>query len=787
MDFRKLITYILIFALFSSFAFAVLTDNLYLYYSMENNLTDVSGNGRDGTLNSGGYTSGVVGQGVTLTTTPANYMTVGSTNNFADPMTICSWINPIQSNLYFDYSSNAGTNRLLHIDSSNANNNMGIWDGTNWRNGTISPPTGWGFFCWRFDGTSKMEIFYNATSYGNMSVVSNWDLTGTHTISRNNAVPDFVGYVDEYGIWNRSLTASEISDLYNGGAGLAYPFVVAPAAVNFTITAQDVITKVRINNSNLNATVNGTVYLANATGHIVTPYQDTDANIFNITVNAENFTSNTYNNWNTSNDLLANLTFYYYVNTTFTDPVVELGNQTITLIINKTATVTSTQASLVWNNTARSATKTSFSNYDQYIATFLTPSVTATTNISFTWSYNISRSYDIVSGTLTNNQTVTKIFLDNCSTYNITAINFTVRNEADDSVIANATLGGYFMVWISDPNNYRAFNLSWGLRDDSNYKICINPDYASLQAYAQMEYEASGYSKKTYYFINASFDNTTDNVDLYLIANTTAVTFTVSDQDDNVVQDVYINVLRYDLTTDSYKTVEILKTDENGQAIGNIILTDQWYKFLLTYDGATVLETEAKKILTTTQNFRINLLTDYFTNYDYAEGVACSVTFANATNYFSYTFNDPTGNIAQGCLRVIRRDPYSDTEINESCLSTTTGTINIYIGNATETDGNYYIGYGDVRIGTQKFACASVDGDKSTAWKTYGTTGVFVAFLLIVTLPMIGIWSPIAAVILILVAFITTTITGIFHLSWQYLISLIILGGIVLFKLSRSR
>jgi hypothetical protein len=33
----------------------------------------------------------------------------------------------------------------------------------------------------------------------------------------------FDGMVDEVGIWNRALTAAEVTQLYNGGAGLAYP------------------------------------------------------------------------------------------------------------------------------------------------------------------------------------------------------------------------------------------------------------------------------------------------------------------------------------------------------------------------------------------------------------------------------------------------------------------------------------------------------------------------------------------------------------------------------------
>lgn len=37
------------------------------------------------------------------------------------------------------------------------------------------------------------------------------------------------GILDEVGVWSRALTAAEITELYNGGAGLAYPFTSAAA------------------------------------------------------------------------------------------------------------------------------------------------------------------------------------------------------------------------------------------------------------------------------------------------------------------------------------------------------------------------------------------------------------------------------------------------------------------------------------------------------------------------------------------------------------------------------
>jgi len=40
----------------------------------------------------------------------------------------------------------------------------------------------------------------------------------------------FDGLVDEAGVWGKALTAAEVTSLYNGGAGLAYPFLISSSS-----------------------------------------------------------------------------------------------------------------------------------------------------------------------------------------------------------------------------------------------------------------------------------------------------------------------------------------------------------------------------------------------------------------------------------------------------------------------------------------------------------------------------------------------------------------------------
>jgi len=52
------------------------------------------------------------------------------------------------------------------------------------------------------------------------------------------------------------------------------------------------------------------------------------------------------------------------------------------------------------------------------------------------------------------------------------------------------------------------------------------------------------------------------------------------------------------------KTIETLKTDEQGEALGNIVLDTAWYKFMVEYEGVTYLDTTPTKMTSTTRTLQ---------------------------------------------------------------------------------------------------------------------------------------------------------------------------------------
>jgi len=297
-----------------------------------------------------------------------------------------------------------------------------------------------------------------------------------------------------------------------------------------------------------------------------------------------------------------------------------------------------------------------------------------------------------------------------------------------------------------------------------------------------MEYEATGYNKKTYYFVNATLDNETDLVNLYLTPNSTLVTFTVTDQDDNDIQNSYIHVLKYSLPTNSYTTNEILRTDEFGEAIGSIVLTNQWYKFLIVYNGITYLETEAVKITSTTRNFRINLLTDFSSFYDIVNEITTSLIFTNSTKNFAYTFINPTGNSVEACLNVTKRSAYGDFYIGGSCSTAASGTLLVNIGNVTD---GLYIASGTIHI-NPFFLTDVLSVNYDLGYKTLGKDGIFFSFLLRVVFAMIGIWNPIVAIVLVGLVDVVMVSMGLFYMTWEVMVVYLLLIGLTIYRLNRK-
>ena len=126
---------------------------------------------------------------------------------------------------YVRYEYNGGTRRLNFTRAKH-----GVADNSFTYNITLGT-SAWYHLVLTYDGTTVLG-YVNETQQGSVAS-SGAGLNDANLTDRFAILASDNGYsptnyassiIDEFGVWNRALSASEISSLYNSGVGLQYPF-----------------------------------------------------------------------------------------------------------------------------------------------------------------------------------------------------------------------------------------------------------------------------------------------------------------------------------------------------------------------------------------------------------------------------------------------------------------------------------------------------------------------------------------------------------------------------------
>ena len=231
-------------------------DGLLAYYTFDNDdyssttLRDMTDQGRNAT-NTGAATgeSGILEESFKFETTD-----VLSTASDTDLQLLSGGA----VNMWVDFSVVASGSRLFSKDIGGGgagNDGYTIWfdadgggdilqlyiDGASAAISTNDVNTsGWQMVTALIEETPSISSIFidgvNATASGTARTM----VGGATDLDIGNRIGDdrpFNDVIDEFGIWNRTLTSSEITALYNSGVGLPYPSLKTIAAIdNFTIT-----------------------------------------------------------------------------------------------------------------------------------------------------------------------------------------------------------------------------------------------------------------------------------------------------------------------------------------------------------------------------------------------------------------------------------------------------------------------------------------------------------------------------------------------------------------------
>lgn len=210
-----------------------LTTNLISYWKLD----EASGNAADSigsnTLTNTGtmtYGTGIINNGASIAT--GKYLSISSA--------ITSSVTNISVSLWADLSGTSlgggffriGTSGLAngwgvgvggtkYDGSNNGNNLLVLVDGVAWNSMGSFGGSGWKHVVVT-RGASTWTAYVNGTALAGAPTSTPSAYLASTAIGADQG--QFTGVVDEVGFWERELTSTEVTELYNSGAGLAYPF-----------------------------------------------------------------------------------------------------------------------------------------------------------------------------------------------------------------------------------------------------------------------------------------------------------------------------------------------------------------------------------------------------------------------------------------------------------------------------------------------------------------------------------------------------------------------------------
>lgn len=218
-----------------------LIDNIVAYYKLDEssgNASDATGGGKTLTNNNTvAYAAGKINNGADFSSTNTNKslrinndMGIGGGN-----VSISAWIKRESSDFMFPIQVQDATS---HIAYSLSYESGGIKANRNKINTVVNQTTAqaislstWAHVVLTYDG-STVSCYVNAGTPQTVASSGNGGSGGSDSftigcdVNTGTGADQFFydGMVDEVGIWSRALSSAEVTELYNGGAGIQYPF-----------------------------------------------------------------------------------------------------------------------------------------------------------------------------------------------------------------------------------------------------------------------------------------------------------------------------------------------------------------------------------------------------------------------------------------------------------------------------------------------------------------------------------------------------------------------------------
>lgn len=490
--------------------------------------------------------------------------------------------------------------------------------------------------------------------------------------------------LDEFGIWNRTLNSTEVNLLRLGN----YPFSNLPPVITTTLNSPVSGSILNQESIPFNASYIATSSnLTNASYYI----WRNNGTIFNLTSLLVNGTSNStsllVSNFNSGNYLWnvyacginntaticdwadSNFTFswrpFNLLNQSYNNPVYETSRQLFRLNLTTLSSVLSVDSNLIYNNISYDAFTNCVSGLCNINTSIDIPLVRAgdQSNYSFYWTINVFDGEEFIQFNTTENsqnQSVNKINLRSCDA-SITnkVINFTAYDEVTISnKLSNWSFAGSFNYWLGSGSVYQNYSLYNQSVDEVD--ICTQPGNETIYHTSQVDYSKMGYVSRDYYFQNATLINTNlQHIPLILLNSSDSTSFILKVLAENLngIPNALIYIQKYYPGEDLFRTVQVAKTDDNGNSIGFYQTETVDYKHIIVSNGTVIISTNSGKIFGETVPFTLQFQIGQssetpWTNFEDLPNLVYNISYDSNSSLVSFSYIDTSGNILSARLNV---------------------------------------------------------------------------------------------------------------------------------------
>lgn len=414
--------------------------------------------------------------------------------------------------------------------------------------------------------------------------------------------------------------------------------------------------------------------------------------------------------------------------------------------------------------------------------------VGVTTNISITagTSGNWSCRAKDVNGVsaLIENRTLIHANFSSCDPSNTSALNFTMKDEETLGSL-NAT---DFLASLALSSGTYTKTYFFDLHNRDNYSLCISPNnyYLNVTGYVQYDSDMPEYSyPRLYYFEEAEvIGNSVQDISLYQLADdlSTAVTYTVI-RGVNVAPGILLHLQRYNPGTGSYYLVAMAKTNSEGKDIIYLRLTDAWYRLFAYEDGTLVYSGETEHVTSTSKTIYLTGESGQYNNYweqwEHLQSIVWNMSFNNASQLASVTFDDASGAATHLCFDVYKQEWNQSTHICSNCTTSNSGNLGcsilennqVYKGvfSVYKNPTNYFQMFWDLRQKVKD----TIDPKE----------GVFYTILITATMTFMAIWNPAAAIVLCMTGIGFMFFFGYFDIAFGLFIGLAVSAAFLVMRL----